>query len=100
MADTQPRHLAHRTGHGVGDVVQLEVEEDRQTQRRHRLDPARALGGEELEPELDPADMRRERPRERQRALEVGTVDGAEDRVGQGAATGQAQVARKRRRGL
>ena len=75
---------AHRTGDGVRDVVQLEVEEDRQPERGHRLDPARALRGEELEPELDAADMRRQRPGERQGALEIGAVDGAEDRVGQG----------------
>ena len=91
--DAEPGHLAHRTGHRVGDVVQLQVEEDRQPERGHRLDPARALGGEELEPELDAADMRRQRPGERQRALEVGAVDGAEDRVGQG----EAAFARERR---
>ena len=61
MADAQPRHLAHRAGHRIRDVVQLEVEEDRQPERRHRLDAARALRGEELEPELDAADMRRQR---------------------------------------
>ena len=92
----EPRHLAHRACHGVGDVVQLEVEKDRQPEPRHRLDPARALGREELEPELDAADMRRQRPGERQRALEIGAVDGAEDRVGQGVTGSQGAVARTR----
>ena len=84
MADPQPAHLAHRPGDRIRDVVQLQVEKDRQPERGHRLDAARPLRGEELEPELDAADMRRECPGERQGALEIGSVDGAEDRVGQG----------------
>ena len=67
-----------------GNVVQLEVEKDRQSDPGHRLDPARPLRGEELEAELHAADVGRQRPCEGQGALEIGAVDGAEDRIGQG----------------
>ncbi|HTP44022.1 MAG TPA: hypothetical protein VMJ13_05630, partial [Candidatus Acidoferrum sp.] len=37
-----------RSGYGVGDVVEFEVEEDIKTKARELLDSARAFGGEKL----------------------------------------------------
>src|SRR3546814_4448268 len=47
----------YRLGDGVGDVVQLQVQEDRQVQLGHFPHPGAAIGGEELQPQLDPAHM-------------------------------------------
>ena len=43
----------HRPGDGVGDIVQLQVEEDRQADMRDLVHPVVAVGAEEFEPELD-----------------------------------------------
>ena len=48
----------HRPGDGVGDVVQLEVEEDRQADVGDLVHAVVAVRAEELEPELEPADVR------------------------------------------
>ena len=82
MAGAERCGRAHRTGHRVRDVVQLEVEEHRQARRRHLRTPSGPLAIEELEPELDAADRSRQRAAQRERTREVRAVDGAEDRVG------------------
>ena len=55
MAGASSAGRADRAGHRVRDVVQLEVEEQRQPELRPRPARLRAVGGEELEPELEPA---------------------------------------------
>lgn len=61
-----------RLGNGVRDVMQLEVEEDRQAELRHFVHPVMAVGAEEFEAELQPADMVAHPLRQRQRGIEVG----------------------------
>ena len=46
------RRRGDRARHRLGDVVQLEVEEDAPAARAHQLDGALALGDEQLEPDL------------------------------------------------
>ena len=62
IARPQRQHRAHRAGDRVGDVVQLQVEEDRRA-RRSRGTPAGAVGQEELQAQLEQAAMRRDRLR-------------------------------------
>ena len=54
-----------RLGDGVGDVVELQIEEDRQAERRDLAHAVGPVGGEEFEAQLDPADVARERLRQR-----------------------------------
>ena len=68
------RRRRHRARHRLGDVVQLEVQEDAPAARPHRLDGALALGHEQLEPDLverrppvQPIEQRRQRPPDRGR---------------------------------
>src|SRR3546814_5690854 len=56
-SDVCSSDLLYRLGDGVGDVVQLQVQEDRQVQLGHFPHPGAAIGGEELQPQLDPAHM-------------------------------------------
>src|SRR5688572_29003010 len=65
----------------IGDVVELEVEEDRQAELGHLAHTVAAVGGEEFETELEPADMVADLCRDRLRALEIGSVDRDEDRA-------------------
>ena len=51
----QRRQRLDRLGDGVGDVVQLQVEEDRQAELAELGDARGAVGGEEFEAELEPA---------------------------------------------
>ena len=71
----------HRLGDGVGDVVELEVEEDRQAERGHLADAVGAVGREEFEAELDPADMGPDLGGNGFGAVEIGRVDRDVDRA-------------------
>ena len=50
----QRRGRAHGSGHGVGNVVKLQVEKDRVAARHQRLHHGRAGGGKQLQPHLEP----------------------------------------------
>ena len=71
--------------HGLGDrvwnVVQLEVEEDREIEVAHFLDAVTAVRRKEFEAELEAADMMPDAGRDRLRAIDVGRVDGDEYRA-------------------
>src|SRR3546814_4178549 len=60
----------NRLGDGVRNVVELEVEEDRQAELRHLMDAVMAVGAEEFEPELEPADVMAHLLRQRLRGVE------------------------------
>ena len=47
----------HRGGDRVGNVVQLQVEKDRQAQLGQFMHAVVAVGAEEFQPQLQPADM-------------------------------------------
>ena len=78
----------HRRGDGVGDIVELEIEEDRQSQSGDLMDPVVAVGAEEFEPQLDPADVRVDFLRQLQRRFELGHVEREIDRVGHAGVSG------------
>ena len=65
----------------VRDVVELEIEEDRQAELRHFPDAVAAVGGEELESELEAADVVAHPPGDGLGALQIRCVDGNEDRA-------------------
>src|SRR3546814_3693518 len=46
-----------RLADGVGDIVELEIEEDRQADLVHLVDARAPVRHEEFEAQLDPADM-------------------------------------------
>ena len=70
-----------RFGDGIGDVVQLEVEEQGQPERGDAPDALRSLRGEELQPQLHAAGMVADGLAMRSGAGEVWRVDGDEDRI-------------------
>ena len=47
----------HRLGDGVGDIMQLEVEENRKAEFLHLMHAMMAIGAEKLEAQFHPADM-------------------------------------------
>ncbi len=60
--DIQDGHAKRGSGaagarHGVGNVVKFEVQENRQPHIDKGPHPARAMGAEEFQPQLQPADM-------------------------------------------
>ena len=57
--DRRLQHMdrLHRGSHGVGNIVELEIKEDWQSDLRNLVNPVVAMGIEELEPQLQPADM-------------------------------------------
>src|SRR5690606_11732398 len=75
----------HRAGHRIGNVVQLEVEEDRQADVRDLVHTMVAVRAEELEPELEAADMRLDLFGQRPRRVELRQVERQVDRIGHGA---------------
>src|SRR5690606_27664299 len=75
----------HRAGHRIGNVVQLEVEEDRQADVRDLVHTMVAVRAEELEPELEAADMRLDLFGQRPRCVELRQVERQVDRIGHGA---------------
>ena len=86
-------HGADATGNGVGNVVQLEIEEEAHAGRPHRLrkritDAGRTVRQEEFQPQLDAAygGFRPSGDRVDELACpdEVGGVDAAVDGIGAG----------------
>ena len=71
----------HRAGDGVGDVVQLQVEEDRQAHVRDFVHAVAAMRAEELKSQLDPADMRFDLVQQRFGRLDLGHVEREVDGV-------------------
>jgi tetratricopeptide (TPR) repeat protein len=47
----------HGAGHGVGNIVKLEIEKDRMTAPDERFDGGRTSGGEEFEADFEPVTM-------------------------------------------
>ena len=72
----------HGGGNRVGNVVELEIEEDRKPGLRHAGVALKAVRVEELHADLGPADMRFQRLRKRHGLVEVRRVNGNTDRVG------------------
>ena len=90
-----------RLGDGVGDVVELEVEEDRQAElRRARATPAGPLAAKNSRPSLSPPAWRLTALASVLGAGEVGRVDGDEDGLltGSRARFGVGRAARRGRR--
>ena len=69
---------AYRAGHRVGNVVELEIEKDRQAEFDDGADSVGAVRGEEFEPGLHPADMAPQRLGPVARLVEIGGVEGRE----------------------
>ena len=81
----QRREAAHGAGHGVGNVVEFEIEEQRQRLAFHDSGNAgRAMGAEEFEAELYPANMRRNGSDQRARSSDIGRIDRHEHRIAHG----------------
>ncbi len=74
----------HRGGDGIGDVVQLEVEEDRQPDMGEFVHTVMAVGAEEFEPELQAADVRLDLLRQRLGRFQLRDVEREIDRIAQG----------------
>jgi hypothetical protein len=72
--DRRLKHVdrLHRAGHGVGNIVQLEIEEDRQADLGDLVHAVVAMGAEEFEAKLEPADMALDLLRERHGGIETG----------------------------
>ena len=77
----QRHHRPNRPGHGVRNVVQLQVQKDRQAVRPDRPHPLRPVGAEELQPQLQPADLTGQAMSQVVGGLEGVGVDGTEDGV-------------------
>ena len=84
----QPGERMQRAGNGIGNVVQLEIEKHRQAFAGDGRDPRRAIGAEEFQPELDPADVAADGADQRPGRSDVRRVDGNENRVGHHAPAG------------
>src|SRR3546814_653565 len=69
-----------RLGDGIGNVVEFEVEEDRQADLRHLMHAVMAVGAKEFETQLQPADMMPDLLRQRLGGVEVRRVDGEIER--------------------
>ena len=77
-----PHQRLHGGGNGVGNVVELQVEEDGKSRLRHAGITCKAMGVEELHADLGPADMWLQRLGQRHGVIEVRRVEGDTDRVG------------------
>ena len=77
----QHRRGTDAAGDRVGNVVQLQVQEQGQPQRGDPANAAGSVGIEEFQPELQAADMGGDLCRDRPGEIQRGRVDGAEDRV-------------------
>ena len=71
----------HRGGHGVGNVVQLQVEKDRQADLGDLVHTVGAMRAEEFQPQLQPADMRLHLAGQRLGSVEAGQVEGEVDGI-------------------
>ena len=65
----------HRAGDRVGNIVELEVEENGQAQLRDVMHPVRSMRAEEFQPELQPADMVLHLFRQRLRRVQLRQVE-------------------------
>ena len=81
IADAQPRELARGARDGVGDVVELDVGENRQPRLDDGRQAVRSPRGQEFEPDLEPAHIGPDRLGQVQSTLEIGGIDRDEDRV-------------------
>ena len=89
----QRAQRADRLRDGVGNVVELQVEEDRQPQRRHLAHAVLAILHEEFEAELEAADMGLDLCGNGFGAVGIGRVDRDEDGAGHGVGQALASVA-------
>ena len=79
--DRIERHQAAQCrGDGIGNVVELEIEEDRQARLGNRLVAGAPVRVEEFEPDLEITDMGLERCGKRLGAADIGRVEGNADR--------------------
>ncbi len=72
----------HRGGDGVGDVMQLEVEKDRQADLRDLVHAVMAMRAEEFQPQLHPADMSAHLLHQSGGAGQIGKIDREIDGIG------------------
>ena len=77
----QPCDLARGAGDGVGDVVELDVCENRQPRLDDGRQPVWPARGQEFEPDLESAHIGPDRLGQVQSTLEIGGIDRDEDRV-------------------
>jgi hypothetical protein len=82
--DPERARRLDRPGNGVGDVVELEVEEYRRPERHDPAHAVRAVRRHELEADLEAVDHAVEPSAKGKRAVEVGPVERAEDGGGLG----------------
>ena len=75
----------HRLCDGVGNVMQFQVEKDRQSQFLHFMHTMMAVGAEEFEAQFYTADMMLDPLGQFQRIFKIGRVDGDVERVGHAA---------------
>ena len=82
--DGRLKHMdgLHRPGDRVGNVVELEIEKDRQAYLSDQMDAVRPMRAEELEPELDTANVALDLLGESDTVLEPGDIEGKVDRIG------------------
>jgi hypothetical protein len=80
-AGLQHMDRLHRARHRVGNIVQLQVEENRQADLGQLMHAVMAMGAEELQPQLDPADMGLHLARQGFGGIEAGQVKGEIERV-------------------
>src|SRR6185436_9005721 len=79
--DAEPHRLPRRPLHGIGNVVELEIEEDLATALAHGLHGGRAEGGEELGADLEAGDLAGEGVDEGHRAIDGIHVEGHDQTV-------------------
>src|SRR6202022_2374789 len=75
VLDAQGRDAPGSALHRLRDVVELQIEEDRGAELAHRLDCRAAVGDEELQTDLEQADVSREPGGEPFRGAEMGNVE-------------------------
>ncbi len=73
------RQAADRPGYGVGDVMQLDVEEYWHAERRNCANAVRTLSVKEFEAEFETIHLAADSLRESQRYLEIRIIESAED---------------------
>ena len=80
IAGFEGDHAAHGARDRVGDVVELEVEEERPAYRAHRADALRSVRTKIFEAELEAAHRRRQQAREALGLGPVARIEGAVER--------------------
>ena len=79
--DAEPHRFPRRPLHGIGNVVELEIEEDLTATLAHRFHGGRAEGGEELGADLEAGDLAGEGIDESHRAIDGIHVEGHDQTV-------------------